>query len=102
MDLTRYYKKFVHHYNLISKPLTNLPKKEAFQWGEEAQKNFETLREAKTKTPVLALPDFSQSFIVETNASNVGMEVVLWQNGTLLLMYLRHLVRRVKSCRFMR
>lgn len=49
----------MYHYGLISKPLTNLLKKEAFQWREEAQTVFETLREAMTKTSMLPLPDFS-------------------------------------------
>lgn len=73
LGLIGYYRKFVHHYGLISRPLTNLLKKEAFKRGEEAQTTFETLREAMTKTPILALPDFSRSFIVETDANNMSL-----------------------------
>lgn len=79
LRLIGYYRKFVHHYGLISKSLTNLLKKEAFQRGEEAQIAFETFREATSKTLALAFSDFSQSFIVETDASNMGLGAE--QNG---------------------
>lgn len=42
-----------------------------------AQIAFKTLREAMTITP----EDFTQSFVVETDASNAGMGALLQQNG---------------------
>lgn len=41
---------------------------------------FEQLKEALTTTPVLALLDFSQQFIVECDASDMGIGVVLHQD----------------------
>lgn len=32
-------------------------------------------------SPVLRLPDFSQEFIIETDASNLGIGVVLMKEG---------------------
>lgn len=61
--------------------LTRLLVKDQFQWSPEAQLAFETLKDAICTTSFLGLLDFSQPFVVETDASGVGMEVVLTQQN---------------------
>nr|GEX21044.1 putative reverse transcriptase domain-containing protein [Tanacetum cinerariifolium] len=88
---------FVRHYAIISKPLTKLLKKNAFEWDEVAQMAFIELKQAMTQAPVLALSDFQKTFVVETNASSIGIGAVLQQEGHLIA-YLSVHVCSYKAC----
>ncbi|WVZ88332.1 LOW QUALITY PROTEIN: hypothetical protein U9M48_034866 [Paspalum notatum var. saurae] len=80
--LSGYYRKFIKNYGSISRPLTDFLKKNAlFHWKNDLQLSFDTLKQALVSASVLALPNFSQGFTIETDASSVGIGAVLSQNG---------------------
>ena len=50
-----------------------------FKWGQDQIQAFETLKEKLTKAPILALPNFTKTFEIECDASNIGIGVFLLQ-----------------------
>ena len=66
LALTGYYRKF---YGKIVAPFTSLLKKNAFTWTSAANHALQALKDAMCLTLVLALPDFTKTFILECDAS---------------------------------
>jgi hypothetical protein len=81
LRLTSYYHKFVKNYGNIAMPLIALLKKNSFTWTPAVAQAFQTLKIAMCTTLVLALSDFTKTFVLECDASMKGIGVVLMEEG---------------------
>jgi hypothetical protein len=97
LGLANYYQCFIKGYGDIATPLTAPLHKDAFHWGPEADAIFRALQSALTTAHVLQLPVFTESFIVEWDASGMGIEVVLHQGRGPVAFFSRRLATRHAS-----
>jgi hypothetical protein len=74
LGLVGYYRKFVKNYGSITKPLTQLVRKNTpYIWTADTALAFSVLKQALISAPVLALPDFECTYVVQTDACDTGM-----------------------------
>ena len=78
LGLANYYRRFVKDYSRIAESLHQLTRKtsKGFQWTPSCQEAFEELKDRLTTPPIL---DFSQEFILHTDASATALGAVLCQ-----------------------
>ncbi|KAL7870752.1 hypothetical protein SRHO_G00082490 [Serrasalmus rhombeus] len=112
LGLLSYYRQYIKDFSRIANPLYDLlklapdsernqnqkcnreranmknrgvPSQQPVTWTDEHQQILEKLIDCLTQPPILGFPDFSQPFILHTDASNCGLGAVLYQkqNGKL-------------------
>lgn len=91
LGFTSYYRKFVEGYSKLAAPLHHLvgqlsPRKGKTpnipllaRWDEKCEQAFQSLREKLCTAPVLAFADFAKPFVLEVDASHLGLGAVLSQ-----------------------
>ena len=92
-----YYRRFVKGYAHITWPLTEMSKQDSFHWTPNTKWAFQQLKDASTTIPTLALPDFTQQFTVESNASTYGIRAILSQEGHPLAYFSKKLSSRMSK-----
>ncbi|GKB19991.1 putative reverse transcriptase domain-containing protein, partial [Tanacetum coccineum] len=84
--LAGYYRRFIENFSKISKSLTILTQKsKTFDWDEEQERAFQTLKDMLCNTPILALPDGLKDFVVHCDAYGLGLVCMLMQRGKIEL-----------------
>ena len=86
LGFCNYYRKFIHQYGQIAKPLYKQilgenakGKRNAIEWNEDCKKAFNQMKEICTHTPVQACADYRKPFRVHMDASELGLGAVLYQ-----------------------
>lgn len=76
-----YYRKFIPNFAAIARPLNKLTRKNStFNWTEECEKAFQTLKKKLLSPEVLQYPDFNHEFIITVDASSYACGAVISQN----------------------
>lgn len=97
LDLSGYYRCLIPNFSSLACPLTDLTWKqqpEKVQWSPATEKAFQSLKKALIAEPVLQAPDFTLPFILQMDASDYGLGVVLSQE----FQSERHPVLQVGNC----
>jgi hypothetical protein len=77
LGAVQYRRRFITNFSFIVAPLHALTSvKNTFQWGGKQQKDFDTLKEKISTTPLLALSNLQQPFEIETDANDYTMGAV--------------------------
>ena len=87
LGFCHYYRKFIHRYAQIAKPLYRLisgdqakTKQAKLFWDKKCEQAFKALKDICSRTPVLAYADYTKPFRVHTDASELGLGAVLYQD----------------------
>ena len=80
LGLASFYRKFAPNFARIAEPLHFLTRKDVqFEWTVACQDSFNCLKKKLIKGPVLAYPDFSKDYVLETDANKQGLGAILSQ-----------------------
>lgn len=83
LGFANFYRKFIRSFSTVAAPLHDLTSvKMPFQWSPAADRAFSHLKQSFSSAPVLVLPDPLRQFVVEVDASDVGVGAVLSQHSS--------------------
>lgn len=82
LGFANFYRRFIRNYSQVAAPLTRLTStKVSFKWNVEAEEAFQELKGRFISAPILVHPDPSRQFVVEVDASDIGVGAVLSQRA---------------------
>jgi hypothetical protein len=79
LELVEYYRKFIPGFADIAHPLYSAAAAMTLQWTSRCQHSFQCLKEAISRTLVLAIPTHDGEYDVRTDASQLAIGAVLMQ-----------------------
>jgi hypothetical protein len=86
LGLVVQYRRFIPNFFKISKPITELLKKDnKYVWSKYCDEAFKTLKKLLTTSSMLTQPDIVESFNIYYDASGTGLGCVLMQEWRVIL-----------------
>ncbi len=83
MGFANFYWHFIRSFSQLAAPLTALTSiKTLFRWSSAAEAAFTKLKGCFVSAPILIAPDPSRQFVVEVDASEVGVGAILSQRSS--------------------
>ncbi|KAL0148088.1 hypothetical protein M9458_056628, partial [Cirrhinus mrigala] len=83
LGFANFYRRFIRNFSQLAAPLTALTStKTPFRWSSAADATFAKLKGCFVSAPILVAPDPSRQFVVEVDASEVGVGAVLSQRSS--------------------
>ncbi len=83
LGFANFYRRFIRNFSQLAAPLTALTStKTPFRWSSAAGAAFAKLRSYFVSAPIFVAPDPSRQFVVEVDASEVGVGAVLSQRSS--------------------
>ena len=80
LGMGSYYRRFIHKYSELVNPLVKLTRKSVqFEWTQECENSFNALKSVLTGSSVLSYPRDEGEYILDTDASEIGIGAVLSQ-----------------------
>lgn len=80
IGMISWYRRFLKDFSTMIEPLTNLTRKrKKFILSNECKKSFMNVKTALISKPILTCPDYSNPFVLQCDASDVGLGAVLTQ-----------------------
>lgn len=79
LGLGSYYRRFVQGFAKVACPLNRLLEKRDWRWTQECDSAFAQLKSNLCASPILAYPNFKEKFLLDCDASEGGVGVVLSQ-----------------------
>lgn len=82
LGVANFNRRFIRDYSKIVQPLSIMTSsKRKFEWGAEQEKAFQKVKECISQAPALRLADWSKDFHIQTDASDISVGAVLFQQG---------------------
>uniref|UniRef100_A0AAQ4RV13 Gypsy retrotransposon integrase-like protein 1 n=1 Tax=Gasterosteus aculeatus aculeatus TaxID=481459 RepID=A0AAQ4RV13_GASAC len=83
LGFANFYRRFIRDYSRVAAQLTALTSSaRPFCWSPEADRAFRDLKHRFTTAPILTQPDPKRQFVVEVDASEVGVGAILSQRSS--------------------